>query len=121
MGTNARVRFDGTIVDMDIPTGQDIEIIHNKDGVTLNGVLTPYSGEVTDFTSTVSLKIGHYMSTTYNWFNGSMEYYTILENGKILMDLRPYADADDKACFRDLVTGNKFYKTSGTGKLTYTE
>ena len=114
-------RFGRTTASLGIPESGEAVIIHNKDGATLNGVYTPYSGEVTDFTSTVSLKIGHYMSTTYNWFNGSMEYYTILENGKVLMDLRPYADADDKACFRDLVTGNKFYKTAGTGKLTYTE
>ena len=118
---NARVRFSGTIVDMTVPTGQDNVIIQNKDGLTLNGTLYSYSGTVSDFTSTKSLNIGHYAYQQYNWYNGYMEYYTILENGKVLMDLRPYADADDKACFRDLVTGNKLYKTAGTGKLTYTE
>lgn len=44
----------------------------------------------------------------------------ITEGNTLLLDLRPFVDENEVACFYDIVTGTKFYN-QGTGTLGYTE
>lgn len=44
----------------------------------------------------------------------------ITEGNTLLLDLRPFVDENEVACFYDMVTGTKFYN-QGTGTLGYTE
>ena len=112
-GTNA---LDRTLVVINFDATEKTVTI-NADGKTRTGSkgssLSSHSYKIG--TAPTGATGGLYWCTCEVWGNKFTN-----ADGELIQDLRPYVDADGKAYFKDLVTGDLFYG-QGTGTLGYTE
>lgn len=111
-GTNTAILTDYTEIEI-ILDNENLLFTVTADGETktVPAVYTSYD----------KYTIGCSTPSSSNKIIGNVYYHRAYNaTGDLIQDLRPYVDADGKAYFKDLVTGDLFYN-KGTGTLEYTE
>lgn len=113
-------KFGGVSASLNtMTTSLKCAIIQNKSGVSCNDTFKAYTN-VPDFTSKYNLALGAHGISGNSAFEGSLYGFQILQAGELVLNWRPFVDADGVPCFYDTVSKTNKYNL-GTGTLTFTE
>ena len=111
-------RFGAQTIVRQIPANQINEVIQNKEGLRLNGVVTPYP-TVANFTSSGKLFIGTAAaSSSTAKFKGSIYYMRVYDAGSLRFNLVPAKrNSDNVYGLYDSVSGT-FFANLGSGTFS---
>lgn len=114
-GSGGNIRFGSQAIVKIITNNADHVIIHDKSGFSIDGSKTNYSSQ-SSFTMNRTMTIGMAKGDG-SMFQGLIRYFTIKENGVVIMDIRgAQKKYNNELGFIDIIS-NTFFPNLGGGTL----